>query len=249
MSNPVIPNLLSIVTFTAATLAIYAGLALPKLLGRWTASKSTLLLAAGIGVLLAAFFDLLKETAGIGTSTLRSPTDVVDLVAFGIGLLVFLAVHASAGRRAGHVGSVALLYLWALIGIGFHGAGEGIVIGNDFLTGATVLSVFQVSSYLLHKIGEGFTIGLLFVQGGYAWRDGVLSGLLGGLPTFFGVLAGLSGLPGEALTILFAASAGATMFMVIRFATFTRRPTPQMILGAFLGFLYMFLSGVLHQFP
>ncbi len=237
---------ISFLVFIASTLAIWAGLFLLKFLGRWKERNGALFIGVGVGILFASFLDLTKETAGIGTSSLRSPLDLLNLVALGTGLLAFLVFHASG--REGSNPSLALLYLWAALGIGFHSAGEGMVIGYDFTTGATVLSLSQISSYLLHKAGEGLTIGLLLIQGGYRWRHAGLSGLIAGFPTLLGVFAGIAGIPASLSTLFFAVGAGATIYMVNKQAGLTGGPSYKAVLGIFLGFLYMYFSGVLHQF-
>lgn len=240
------PLIASVVTFAAATLPIYVGLFLPSLSRRWEGGRRAFLYGVGIGILFASFFDLAKETAGISTSTLRSPLDFLNILSLAVGLLAFLALYRT--KWMGQASSLLLLYLWALLGVGLHGVGEGIVIGYDFSTGATVLSIAQVGSFVLHKVGEGITIGIILMERGHLGRHAGLSGLVAGSPTFLGALAGVLGLSSYASTLFFAVSAGATIFMATKFASLAGGSSSRTIVGIFVAFLYMYISGVLHQF-
>lgn len=82
-------------SFLASVPAIYAGLFLSKLIKPFRKLTSTKTLAASIsiGILFASFYDLTKETAGIGTGTLRNVTDVINVIAFSAVLLIFIALY------------------------------------------------------------------------------------------------------------------------------------------------------------
>lgn len=239
------PVIASVVTFAATTLPIYVGLFLPRL-SRWEGGKKAFLYGVGIGILFVSFFDLAKETAGISTSTLRGPLDVFNVLSLAFGLLAFLVLFSKEWNE--RISSSLLLYLWALLGVGFHGVGEGIVIGYDFLTGATVFSFAQITSFVLHKVGEGITIGILLRERGDGIGHAGLSGLVAGSPAFLGALAGILGMPSYASTFFFAVSAGATIFMATKFASLAGGTTSRTVVGIFVAFLYMYVSGVLHQF-
>jgi hypothetical protein len=203
------------------------------------------LFGAGVGILFALFFDLMKETSGIGTSTLASPIDFLNLIALAAGLLVLLFLSSKApGTRA----NLILFYLWAVVGVGFHGLGEGIVIGYDFSTGATLLSLFQGLSYLAHKLGEGFTLGVLLAGNDYGTTQGLIGGFLAGSLILPGILAALLGLPGTLSTVFFAVGAGATMYVLAKFAALTGKVRYGTVIALLLGFSYMYFAGVLHQF-
>lgn len=243
------PFIASVVSFTVAMVPIYLGISLPRLSGRWEGGRRALFYGAGIGILSASFFDLLKETRGISTGTLNSVTDLFNVLALVLGLAAFLAVHSLAKRSQDGLSSLPILYLWALLGVGFHSVGEGVIIGYDLVTGATVLSLPQLSSFALHKLAEGLTVGVLLVEGGYRLKHGGLSGLLAGFPIVLGTVAGISGLPAVLSTYFFATGAGATIYVLTRFATnLGSASSSKVVIGIMLGFLYMYLSGVLHQF-
>ncbi|MGH9925371.1 MAG: hypothetical protein ACRD5B_08330, partial [Nitrososphaeraceae archaeon] len=201
----------------------------------------------GIGILFASFYDLAKGTAGLGTGTLRNVTDVLNIITFSAVLAIFIAVYAyttkinnvnkNNNRQADDITATTgnslssaittvstvtipliLIYVWSIFGVGSHSIGEGIIMGYDFATGSTSLSPAQISSFILHKIGEGFTIGVLLLfslvnKNRYIF----ITGAIAGLPTILGAGAGYALFPPSIATYFFAAAVGATISIIIIF--------------------------------
>lgn len=241
------PLFVVLLTLGAALVPVYIGVGLVQAVDHWPRRQGWLLGSAG-GILFASFFDLLKETAGLSTGTLRSANDVANIVAFSVALIVLLAFQQYGARQGWIANGALLLYLWAIIGVGLHSLGEGVVIGYSFVTGVTTLSVAQGLSFALHKLGEGFTIGVVAALGAVRSRHLAVSALAGGVPATLGAVLGLGALGGTAVTIAFAASVGATVYVLARLLMREGTSREQTILGVLVGFLYMYFAGVLHQF-
>ncbi|MGH9876128.1 MAG: hypothetical protein ACRD5H_00690 [Nitrososphaerales archaeon] len=267
-----------LLSFLASVPAIYAGLFLLKLVKPTARRESTKALAAsiGVGILLASFYDLTKETAGISTGVLRSVEEAFNVITFSAVLLGFIALYAYTKRRdsannvndndnpSAVVGTsinnlktattvpLVLTYAWAILGVGLHSMGEGIIMGYDFSTGATSLSPSQISSFVLHKIGEGFTIGVLTMYNHNNTtsknRHLLATGAIAAVPTMAGAAMGYALFPSILSTYLFAAAAGATIFIITIFVTLMASPRYSVPIGILVGFLFMYFSGVLHQF-
>ncbi|MGH9953507.1 MAG: hypothetical protein ACRD5J_17955, partial [Nitrososphaeraceae archaeon] len=235
----------------------------------------------GIGILFASFYDLAKGTAGIGAGTLRNVTDVINVITFSAVFAIFITLYAyttkknnvnkdnnrhaditattanSPSSATATIGTVTipliLIYAWSIFGVGSHSIGEGIIMGYDFATGSTSLSPAQISSFILHKIGEGFTIGVLLIFSLVNKNRHILIlGAIAGLPTILGAGAGYALFPPTVATYFFAAAVGATISIIIIFVhvllTTTASRYNILLIGILAGYLFMFLSGVLHQF-
>lgn len=228
--------------------AIYAGIFWFKFIRSKSEASKDLAIYLAIGILLASLYDLTKETAGLSGSTLRSPADAFNVLAFSIALLGFIGIHAYT--KSANNASLPLLtaYIWAILGVGLHSVGEGAIIGYDFSTGATSLSGFQIASFALHKAGEGFTIGILLMRGNFTTKHAIPTGILAGLPILVGAGMGFSGIPAVFATYFFAAAMGATIFVITKFVRLTGSLKQTTAVGVLIGFLYMYFAGVLHQF-
>lgn len=277
--------------------AVYAGLFLLKLI-KQPRKESTRALGAsiGVGILLSSFYDLIKETAGISTGTLRNLTDVFNVIVLSAVLLSFIGISHASKKRSGDGNNdnnptdtkseastinganklrttmtaiaVPLVYSWAALGVGLHSVGEGIIMGYDFSTSATSMSPAQTSSFVLHKIGEGFTIGVLIMfsrgVGGDSNNNSnntssskrytlhtLAIGAIAAVPTVAGAAMGYALFPSTLSTYFFAASAGATIFIITRLAYLAaniRQHGSLVIIGILIGFLFFYFSGILHQF-
>lgn len=245
ISDPLGVYLFSIL---ASLLAIYAGIFWFKFIRSKSEPSKDFAIYLAVGILLASLYDLTKETVGLSGSTLRSPADALNVLAFSIALLGFIGIHAYT--KSANNASVPLVtaYIWAIVGVGLHSVGEGAIIGYDFGTGATSLSGFQISSFTLHKAGEGFTIGMLLMRGNFPTKHAIPTGVLAGLPTIAGAGLGFSGIPAVFATYFFAAAMGATIFVITKFVRLTWNAKQTTLIGVLIGFLYMYFAGVLHQF-
>lgn len=101
-------------------------------------------------------------------------------------------------------------------GIGLHNLSEGLVIGQSAASGHTALAVGLVVGFALHNSTEGFGIvgPLVGDNARVPWRKLGVYGLLGGGPTFLGVLLG-GVWTNRAIEVLSLAVAGGALLYVI----------------------------------
>ncbi len=214
-----------------------------KLSSRWEKGVSVYGPALSVGIVLSTFYDLLNESANLQLGVL-SISQVVTVVLFVLGLtsLMFLSGKSAARRTA------VVLFGWALGGIGSHGFGEGIIIGYGFISGAGAYwNLNQILSFALHKFGEGFTLGtlLLIADRVKSWTPiGLIAGLPVGLGAALGYLTGSASLSPYA----FALGGGFAAYFTIRFSKFLTRENQRVFVAVAVGFLFMYLAGLLHQF-
>jgi ZIP family zinc transporter len=240
LSDPAAAGLFSLMS---GIVPVLLGILIVYYVRGWYLNRRVILSGLSVGILGASFFDLVKETAGLSGSTLKSSLDLTNVAAFSAALLALLVVHRWSQGAGGFAGS---LYGWAILGIGLHSLGEGVTIGYDFSTGFTLLSLPQVSSFLLHKVAEGLTIGALLYSSKASIASSVPLGIVAGIPVALGTVFGLTGLPVGVSTIFFAGAAGATLYAMVNLYPVDRRSA--FAVAILLGFIYMYLSGVLHQF-
>lgn len=244
LANPVVAGAVGIV---GGFLPLLAGSALPGVLKGWVDSRRRILSAISAGILFSFVFDVLKETSGLSASTLITSLDAANLLVFSS---VFLFLYLSLSRHQEGESSTALrfAYSWVILGVGSHGAGEGLSIGHESVRGLIVLSGPQVASFVLHKAAEGFTIGTLLAKQRAKTTHYLSTSIIGGLPIGLGAVMAFFGSAPGITTVLFAAAGGAAIFFVSRFVTEGIRNAPKTSIWILAGFLYMFLAGVLHQF-
>ena len=236
---------------------IYAGLFILKALKIRRESIKILAINIAIGILFAFLYDLLKSTSGISTGSLRTVTDVFNIIVFLVVFLSFTIVYRYINKKHqnnkyNNYYSILFYsaYLWAMLGVGLHTIGEGIVIGYDFRTGATSLSLAQVSSFILHKIGEGFTMSIFILCGKLKNIHILLIGAIATFPILVGASMGYSLFSPSIATYFFAGAAGATIFIITKFINMTKDTSlhNRTLIGILAGFLFMYFSGVIHQF-
>jgi len=240
LSDPATAGLFSL---SAGILPVLLGVLIVYYVRGWYPNRRVILSGLAVGILGASFFDLVKETAGLSAASLRSMLDLANLAAFSAALLALLLIHKRYHDDEGFMPSV---YAWAILGVGLHSVGEGVTIGYDFSTGFTLLSLPQITSFLLHKVGEGLTIGALLYSVKSHAAITIPLAVIAGAPVALGTLFGLAGLPPGTSTIFFAGGAGATLYAMLNMYPADKRPA--FAIALLLGFIYMYLSGVLHQF-
>lgn len=213
---------------------IYLGL----LLGRWPARHPllrTCLSTLAAGILVYLLIEITSSASGQAASAWTAAVHggathsrafaytVLLLGGFLLGLvgLTWLQqrlsgwLKASAGRRAANAGGGELA-LTIASGIGLHNLSEGLAIGQSAAAGRTALAAGLVIGFALHNSTEGFGIlgPLISDSQRVPWRTLALFGLIGGGPTFVGVLLG--GIwTSQAVNIFVLAMAGGALLYVI----------------------------------
>lgn len=211
---------------------------------RWTGQGW--MAAFGLGLLLWLFLDLVDESARLGRESLDPAYQASLVGAFLLGALLLAGTHHLGGGRAA---AWLPALLWS-VGVAFHTFGEGVVAGHEAVRGTHLLEVAwtQSLSYALHKVAEGFTVGLLLPRS-RGWRWPSLLALVMGLPVAAGGLLGPS-LGGVASVYAFALGGGAALYplTLIGRQAFNRASPLGATLGLAAGVLALYAAGVIHQY-
>ncbi len=220
-----------------AALGLAVAAALPPLaLGLWLArsmaARAVDPLVRGMagGALLFLFLDLALLSANLGMGLGNVPLQLALVAMFGLGLL-------GPARWA----EQAPAWGWA-VGVGLHTLGEGLVMGYNLSHGLeSALRVLPLLSFVLHKVAEGWTMGLLMRP-----QDRLLPlALAAGLPIAIGALLGTWKAPGLVGNFIYAAGTGALAWALTHFlAPGGRRHATGMVLGL----VVLYLVGWLHEF-
>jgi ZIP family zinc transporter len=131
-----------------------------------------------------------------------------------------------------------VLSLIIAIGIGAHNLSEGLAIGQAAATGALPLAWILIIGFGLHNTTEGF--GIVGPLGGkpVSWKYLFLLGVIGGGPTFFETILGISFHSLHLFVFSLAFAAGAIIYAVMELLgalrKFGRRVSAW---GLFVGFL------------
>ncbi|MBI2083857.1 MAG: cupredoxin domain-containing protein [Deltaproteobacteria bacterium] len=208
-----------------AGFTIYLGL--PIVFLRVSDRLRLFLSAASVGILLYLFVEIsyhvieqIESAMKLTILGYRSVSDVVSLVlifvaGFALSLLSLLGFEAFVIRQnGGQPKSPTHLALMIAVGIGLHNFSEGLVIGQQFASGALSLGYLLVIGFALHNATEGFGIAgplsnhrpsVLFV---------ILLGLIGGGPTFLGTFVGSQWTSEPVETLFLSLAAGAILYIV-----------------------------------
>lgn len=136
------------------------------------------------------------------------------------------------------------LALMIAIGIGIHNFSEGLAIGQGYATGAINLALLLAFGFAIHNATEGF--GIAAPLTGFKPRPQflLLTGFIGGGPTFLGTLLG-SIWSSSLLSVLFlSVAAGALIYVIMSMYHAGRRQTTNDVLmvGLFLGIVIGYLT-------
>jgi ZIP family zinc transporter len=202
--------------------------------------------AVATGILFFLLYDVLSNASSPVEAALTqhyNSTFAVDLgvliIGLGVGLLALVYFEGHFLRRGDGEGpsGMTLGYMIAT-GIGMHNFSEGLAIGQSASTGAVQLAVLLIIGFGLHNMTEGFGIGAP-LGGGASWRFIGLAGLIGGGPTFFGTLIGVT-FHATAIFILFLAlAAGSIIYVLAQLMPIIRRAQMQQLVmaGLLVGFV------------
>lgn len=106
------------------------------------------------------------------------------------------------------------LSLMIAVGIGLHNFSEGLVIGQQYATGAISLAFLLIVGFALHNATEGFGIAAPLKSHKVDWKFLSIAGFIGGAPTFFGTIAG-SLITSTTMELLFLALAAGSILYIV----------------------------------
>jgi len=246
-----------------AGFTIFLGLPVAAL-HKISARKKGFLNAIAIGILIFLFIevfahageeveDVLKEAVKneipIGDATLFLSTFLGGL---GLGLLSLVWYErkfightiSSEHDKKAEIKNAYRLALMIAIGIGIHNFSEGLAIGQGYASGAVNLALLLAVGFAIHNATEGF--GIAAPLTGLKPRISflVLTGFIGGGPTFLGTLIG-SIWSSALLSVLFlSVAAGALVYVIMSMYHAGRRQTSNTVLmiGLFLGIIIGYLT-------
>lgn len=255
-------------SFLGFIIAFVAAVGVPGLLGiavlsAWGARNSRALAAFAFGILLFYFSDTFADSSylglneGIGGAATWVP--LITLMAVGlIGISAASSILAGSGDSL----NVFPATLVAALAMSVHGIGEGsAVAGVASSTDKTVLleafgGLGSAAAFVLHKFLEGAVVGIVYVNtlrlgDRVRWRQVLLIAGVFIIPGIVGAGAGY--FANFDSTFSFALALGASVFVFVTLArslagdVLTLKISVTMAASLFAGFLFMFISGLLHS--
>ena len=141
------------------------------------------------------------------------------------------------------------LSMMIAIGIGVHNFSEGLAIGQSYASGAIGLALILIVGFAAHNATEGFGIAgpLTGLSNRPSGRFLLVTGLVGGLPTFIGTELGSLWSSTLAYIFFLAIAGGALVYVSFLMYNSGRRQVTNniLMLGIFVGLLAGFLSDLL----
>ncbi|MCL4519415.1 MAG: hypothetical protein M1587_09475 [Thaumarchaeota archaeon] len=257
-------------TVLATFIPLYLGLYFSVLAGKSSRKGVVLFAALSSGIMFWFFLDVMNDSALLdvneGFSGNYTHVLLASLFAVSVLLLFGLDRHfaSSIGRaQAPDPPQVSLSYsatsnivtfsvaAIVALGIGFHALGEGFEIGAIAPNSASIIEAIgglgPGIAYVIHKILEGFVIGVFALIGRSSKvRNLGILGLIAGIPTLIGFPMGLQLLTDP--TYFFALGGAATIYVEYKLVPiFVQSELKYVsILPALLGFYLMYLAGLFH---
>lgn len=134
-------------------------------------------------------------------------------------------------------------------GIGVHNFSEGLAIGQSYASGAIGLAVTLVIGFAAHNATEGFGIAapLTGLSKRPSYRFIMMTGLVGGGPTFIGTALGSLWTSTPMYILFLSIAGGALVYVTMTMYNAGRRQVANNILmiGLFVGLLAGFITDLL----
>jgi zinc transporter, ZIP family len=222
---------------------IFLGLPLAKL--RLPRTFQGFLNAVSTGILFFLLYDVLQQAIGPINRAMNHASRgrftfylAALIIGLSVGLLALVVFEKRFLRsEPGVAPSGATLGYMIATGIGMHNLSEGLAIGQAATSGALQLAALLIIGFGLHNMTEGFGISAP-VAGNISWAFIGLAGLIGGGPTFFGTVIGMS-FHAEIVYILFLSlAAGSIIYVLSQLLPLIRRAQAQQLVmtGLIVGF-------------
>ena len=141
------------------------------------------------------------------------------------------------------------LSMMIAIGIGAHNFSEGLAIGQSYASGAIGLALMLIIGFAAHNTTEGFGIAapLTNLSKRPSNRYLLLSGLIGGGPTFLGTILGSLWASPVAYVFFLALAGGALIYVTMLMFNSGRRQVSYniLMLGFFVGMSAGFITDLI----
>jgi ZIP family zinc transporter len=127
------------------------------------------------------------------------------------------AVEVRPGLLSG-LSEARRLALFIALGIGLHNFSEGLAIGQSAAAGEVSLAAVLVIGFALHNGTEGFGIVAPFASTDErpSWGFLLLTGLIGGGPTFLGTVIGNAVVNDTLFLAFLAMAAGSILYVIVQ---------------------------------
>lgn len=252
---------------------LFVGLVLPKYITKLRNQYVAIwLVAAAAGIIFWFFLDVMLDAAQLDvnegfTTGLGDYTHPILTLTFavGVGLLFLLEKRSSKSGVANSDGPQIVFEKgsWAMgmtfataalaaLAVGFHALGEGILIGGALPGATSVLDaiggVLPGLAYVLHKLLEGFVIGVFaVVASGTSARRIAILGALSGVPTVVGFFVGIPQI--NVATYFFALGGAGAVYIELKLIPLISRSGQlyTSIVPVLLGFYAMYFAGLFHS--
>ncbi|HSA91857.1 MAG TPA: hypothetical protein VLE48_02515 [Terriglobales bacterium] len=169
-----------------------------------------------LGLLVFLGVDALHEALE-NAALVPGPYQGIALILIGLSLSILL-LYAISGRvkgREGSGGNGLLLAYTIALSIGLHNLGEGLAIGGAYALGEVATGTLLVLGFTLHNLTEGVAVVAPVVRSRFRWVHLLWLGLLAGLPTIAGTMAGALAYSALWSVLFLAVGAGAIIQVVI----------------------------------
>lgn len=165
----------------------------------------------------------------------------------GIYLILLSVEHRFPKDQSQGFKGMYVAWLIAL-GIGLHNLGEGLAIGSSYVLGEITLGTMLIVGFTIHNITEGIAIVVPILKTKLDLKQAALLALLAGGPTILGCWIGAFTYS-QILSLLFLGVGTGAIMQVIGTILKNQKLTdfvkPFNLLGLFLGYLLMYLTGLL----
>ena len=192
------------------------------------------------------FLDIMAASTFLGINQGLTSATILLVLLFILGFLV--TIMAEPSSRPNKYYDPILL---AAAVIGLHGIGEGIAIGSILISAtdpiAAVGGPLSAASFVIHKALEAFIVSAFAVSAGKYYSHVLVAGLIVGVPTVVGAVAGYVFSPND--TIFFALGAGGALWLLstLLATSMTFKSRFKWSLALVAGVMLMFLAGILHS--
>jgi zinc transporter ZupT len=254
--------------FTFGVLAtfvpLFIGLFIPATIANG-AAKMKILMAFSCGIMFWFFVDAMNDATLLDVNQGFGGGIAHLLLAglFAAGLLVLFGLEKFTihkKRTARNISSILgisySIALLASLGIGLHSMGEGVEIGSfilySYLTNSTSNLIAAIGgfgpgvAYVLHKLLEGFVLGVFAALAKARFSRIALLGAVSGISTVIGITLGFS-TPINA-TYFFAIGGAAAVYIEYKLISRIANEKPVLLYVTFtlIGFYCMYLAGLFH---
>jgi zinc transporter, ZIP family len=203
-------------------------LGLPVAIFTTRARMRAFLSSLSVGVLIFLLIEIASKSlemveeaikSGFLGAGLSQPFLLLGVLAVGLsvgllGLTLFEERFIKLKKESTPAVRSKRLSLMIAIGIGFHNFSEGLVIGQQYATGAISLVFLLIVGFALHNATEGFGIAAPLKSRKVDWGFLAIAGFIGGAPTFFGTIVG-SFIMSITMELLFLSLAAGSILYIV----------------------------------